>query len=182
MVEADETFFLRSNKGQRTGRKSRKRGGRASRQDRGMNLIPVLVARNRSGATADFLLGAVSKACLSQAVESRIQSDAVLCTDGSAAMAAAAKELRVQHEAVNLGTGERVRDPWHIQNANAYHGRLKAWLARFKGVATSHLESYLSWFRALDRASKSRLKTALMLALAMGLDQHHSSMRKEPGI
>ena len=97
-------------------------------------------------------------------------------------MAAAAKELRVQHESVNLSTGERVRDPWHIQNANAYNGRLKAWLARFKGVATSHLESYLGWFRALDCASKSRLKTALMLALAMGLDQHHSSMRKEPGI
>ena len=96
-----------------------------------------------------------------------------LCTDGSAAMAAAAKELRVQHEAVNLSTGERVRDPWHIQNANAYNGRLKAWLARFKGVATSHLESYLGWFRALDRASKNRLKTAPMLALAMGLDQHH---------
>lgn len=173
VVEADETFFLRSSKGQRTGRKSRKRGGRASRKERGMDLIPVLVARDRSGATADFLLEAVSKACLSQALESRIQSDAVLCTDGSAAMAAAAKELRVQHEAVNLSVGERVRGPWHIQNANAYHGRLKAWLARFKGVATSYLESYLGWFRALDRASKSRLKTAPMLALAVGLDRHH---------
>ncbi len=97
---------------------------------------------------------------------------AVLCTDGSAATAVA-KELCVQHEAVNLSTGERVRGPWHIQNANAYHGRLKAWLARFKGVATSHLESYLGWFRALNRASKSRLKTAPMLALAVGLDQHH---------
>ena len=156
-------------------RKSRKRGGRSSRKERGMDLIPILVARDRSsggGLAADFLLEAVPKACLNQALESRIQSDAVLCTDGSAATAAA-KELCVQHEAVNLSTGERVRGPWHIQNANAYHGRLKAWLARFKGVATSHLESYLGWFRALDRASKSRLKTAPMLALAMGLDQHH---------
>jgi hypothetical protein len=71
-------------------------------------------------------------------------------------MAAAAKELRVQHDAVNLSQGERVRGPWHIQNANAYHGRLKAWLARFKGVATSYLEICLGWFRALDRASLSR--------------------------
>ena len=75
VVEADETFFLRFSKGQRTGRKSRKRGGWASRQDRGMDLIPVLVARDRSEATADFLLETVSKACLSQALESRIQSD-----------------------------------------------------------------------------------------------------------
>ena len=60
----------------------------------------------------------------------------VLCTDGSAAMAAAANELRVQHEALHLNAGERVRGPWHIQNANAYHARLKGWIARFKGVAT----------------------------------------------
>ena len=64
VVEADETFFLRSSKGQRPGRKARKRGGRVMRDQRGCDLIPVLVARDRSGATADFLLEAVSKDCL----------------------------------------------------------------------------------------------------------------------
>jgi hypothetical protein len=81
-------------------------------------------------------------------------------------MAAAAKELGVQHEPVNLSAGQRVRRPWHIQNANAYHGRLK-------GVATDYLEGYLGWFRALDRATKTRLKVAPMLALAVGLGAHH---------
>jgi transposase-like protein len=173
VVEADETFFLRSSKGQCPGRKSRKRGGRASRKERGMDLIPILVVRDRSGATADFLLEAVSKACLSQAIKPYIHNDAILCTDGSAAMAAAAHELRVHHEALNLRAGEHVRGPWHIQNVNAYHGRLKSWLARFQGVATSYLENYLGWFRALDRASKNRQKSAPMLALAAGLGQHH---------
>jgi transposase-like protein len=173
VVEADETFFLRSDKGQRPGRKPRKRGGRASRKERGLDLIPILVARDRSGATADFLIDAVSKACLSQALKPYIQSDAILCTDGSAAMAAAARELRVQHEPVNRSAGERVRGPWHIQNANAYHGRLKGWMARFRGVATDYLESYLGWFRALDRASKKRRNVAPMLALAVGLGGHH---------
>jgi transposase-like protein len=173
VVEADETFFLRSSKGQRPGRKARKRGGRASRKERGMDLIPILVVRDRSGATADFLLDAVSKACLSEAIKPYIHSDTILCTDGSAAMAAAARELRVHHEAVNLRAGAHVRGPWHIQNVNAYHGRLKSWLARFQGVATSYLENYLGWFRALDRASKNRQKSAPMLALAVGLGQHH---------
>ena len=173
VVEADETFFLRSSKGQCPGRKARKRGGRASRKERGMDLIPILVARDRSGATADFLLDAVSKACMSQALKPRIHSDAILCTDGSAAMAAAAHELHLHHEAVNLRAGERVRGPWHIQNVNAYHGRLKSWLARFQGVATSYLENYLGWFRALDRTSKNRQKSAPMLALAVGLGMHH---------
>ena len=173
VVEADETFFLRSSKGQCSGRKARKRGGRASRKERGMDLIPILVARDRSGATADFLLDAVSKSCMSQALKPRIHSDAILCTDGSAAMAAAAHELHLHHEAVNLRAGERVRGPWHIQNVNAYHGRLKSWIARFHGVATSYLENYLGWFRALDRASKKRQKSAPMLALAVGLAGHH---------
>lgn len=172
VVEADETFFLRSSKGQCPGRKARKRGGRASRKERGMDLIPILVARDRSGATADFLLDAVSKACMSQALKPRIHSDAILCTDGSAAMAAAAHELHLHHEAVNLRAGERVRGPWHIQNVNAYHGRLKSWIARFHGVATSYLENYLGWFRALDRASKKRQKSAPMLTLAVGLAGH----------
>lgn len=98
-----------------------------------------------------------------------MRGDAILCTDGSAAMAAAAKDLGVQHEAMNLSAGERVRGPWHIQNANGYHGRLKGWIARFKGVATDYLESYLAWFRALDRASQTRRKSAPLLALAIGL-------------
>lgn len=170
VVEADETYFLRSSKGQRPGRKPRKRGGSSSRKERGMDLIPILVVRDRSGATADFLLEAVSKACLSKALKPRIQGDAILCTDGSAAMAAAAQDMGLQHEPVNLCAGDRVRGPWHIQNVNAYHGRLKSWIARFKGVATDYLEHYLGWFRALDRASKHRRKSAPMLALAIGLD------------
>jgi len=84
-------------------------------------------------------------------------------------MAAAAHELRVQHEPVNLRAGERVRGPWHIQNVNACHGRLKSWIARFRGVASD----YLGWFCALDRASKRYLKVAPMLALAVGLGWHH---------
>lgn len=169
VVEADETFFLRSSKGQHTGRVPRKRGGRASRDNRGEDLMPILVARDRSGATADFLLEAVSKECLSQALAPRLHADAILCSDGSAAMAAAARQLGVHHEAMNLRVGERVRGPWHIQNANAYHGRLKGWMRRFNGVATSYLESYLGWFRALDRASRARDPAAPMLRLALGL-------------
>jgi hypothetical protein len=79
------------------------------------------------------LLDAVSKKCLSEALSPRVKADAILCTDGSAAIAATAKEMGVHHEAMNLSAGERVRRPWHIQNANACHGRLKGWMHRFRG-------------------------------------------------
>ena len=38
----------------------------------------------------------------------------------------------------------------HINNVNAYHGRLKQWLNRFNGVATKSLPNYLGWRRALE--------------------------------
>ena len=43
-------------------------------------------------------------------------------------------------------------------------------MRRFRGVATSYLESYLGWYRALDRASRSRTQGPPMLILALGLD------------
>src|SRR3954466_8568079 len=58
LVEADETFILESFKGKRSGlpRPSRKRGGKASKRGLSAEQIPVLVARDRTGATTDAVL------------------------------------------------------------------------------------------------------------------------------
>lgn len=83
---------------------------------------------------------------------------------------------------MNLSTGERVRGTWHIQNANACHGRLKGWMHRFRSAAASYLESYLGRLRALDRASRSRNQTPPQLKLALWLEgsRTHQVMRKDP--
>ena len=47
---------------------------------------------------------------------------------------------------------------------------------RFRGVTTSYLESYLGWFRALDRASRSRAAFPPMLRLALGLEARGSRL------
>ncbi len=46
----------------------------------------------------------------------------------------------------------------HVQNVNAYTKRLKQWMARFNGVATKYLASYLGWFRCLDLHDADSLK------------------------
>ncbi len=58
IVEADETFFLTSAKGSRklTGRAPRKRGGRAKKAGLSEEHIPVLIVRDRHGATLDAKL------------------------------------------------------------------------------------------------------------------------------
>lgn len=168
VAEADETFFLRSFKGQRlTKRASRSRGGKAAKRGLSQEQVPVLVARDRSGSTTDFILEAADKVHVVAALRPVLPADAILCTDGSGMLAAVAKQLGIEHHALNASAGVRVQGPWHIQNVNAYHGRLKEWLRRFHGVATSHLASYLGWFRALDRSSRNPTTPAQLLALAV---------------
>ena len=58
IVEADETFILESFKGKRRDlpRASRKRGGKAAKRGLSAEQIPVIVARDRTGATIDAVL------------------------------------------------------------------------------------------------------------------------------
>lgn len=54
----------------------------------------------------------------------------------------------------------------HINNVNAYHGRLKEWLRPFHGVATKYLDRYLGWRRTIeavgnDPAPQDWLQSAL---------------------
>ena len=65
--------------------------------------------------------------------------------------------------------GQRViAGVYHIQNVNAFDSRLKNWMRRFHGVATKYLDSYLGWFRTLDRSAATGLIPASLLVLACG--------------
>lgn len=169
IAEADETFFLHSRKGERhLDRKSRRRGGRAAKRGLSKEQVPVLVARDRSGATANIILAADGKADLVTALKPLLPSDTILCTDGSSVLAAAVKEIGVVHRPVNVSAGRRVvAGVYHIQNVNSYDSRLKNWVRRFHGVATKYLDSYLGWFRTLDRAPATGLPSASLLAFAI---------------
>ena len=105
---------------------------------------------------------------ITPALSYSLAEDSILRTDASAALAAAARARDIEHHAVNTARGERRRGPWHIQNVNAYHSRYKTWMRRFHGVATSYLENYLGWFRALDRNAQSGAQPPSLLALAIG--------------
>ena len=127
-----------------------------------------MVARNRAGQTTDSALEVADKSSVRHVLRIAVAPDAVLCTDASNFLAAAATALALEHQPVDVQSGERVRGAWHIQNANAYHGRLEEWMRRYRGVATSYLPNYLGWFRVLDRNARSGAKPAWLLALAVG--------------
>lgn len=170
IAETDETYFLQSFKGLRKGlaRPGRKRSGSAAKRGTSKEQIPVLVTRDRAGSTADAILPVDDKASVIAALGPLLPKDIILCSDGSSTLAAAAKALSVAHRPINLSAGIRVvAGVYHVQNVNAYDSRLKDWIRRFRGVATRYLDSYLGWFRAIDRTRGAGLNPASLLALAV---------------
>ena len=147
IVEADETFFLESKKGSRhLGRKPRKRGGVAKQRGRSSEQVCVLVAMDRGGAELDRVMPGLNADTIAETLEPALAKDAVLCTDGLNSYKAYARKAGVEHKPLNLSAGIRVVEGvFHIQHVNAYHHRLKAWMAGFHGVSTRYLKNYLGW-------------------------------------
>lgn len=172
IAEADETYFLESLKGKKRGmaRVPRKRGSKASKRGLSDEQIPVLICRDRTGSTTDFILEKADKAHIGAVLKPVLASDAVLCTDGSKALGTAVREIGIAHRPINLAAGIRVvAKVYHVQNVNAYDSRLKEWMRRFHGIATRYLANYLGWRRMIDPTHGSLSPQAVMLA-ALGMN------------
>ena len=165
IAEADETFVLHSQKGQSNlDRKPRKRGGKASKRGRSEEQVCILVARDRTGATTDHVLETFTNNTLIEVLQPILRQDTILCTDGLPLYNHFATSANITHKAINLKAGIRVIDKvFHIQNVNAYHSRLKDWMRRFKGVATTYLPNYLGWHRWLDHNNPNATTQGLLL-------------------
>ncbi len=165
IVEADETYFLRSDKGSRKlVRKPRKRGGKASKRGLSKEQVCVLVCRDRNTNTIDEIFEHFNSDQLSDSLKDLLSKDALFCSDGKSVYKKFTRTNHLRHGCLNLSAGQRViKDIVHIQNVNSYHSRLKEWLIRFHGVATKYLESYLAWFRELDEFSMQVKPETLLL-------------------
>ena len=168
IAEADELYLLESEKGSRTmTRPARRRGGHAHKRGISNEQVCILVARDRTGQTLDFVTGkgALTQGHLHHCLLPVIDKDVLLVTDGHAAYRAFAREAGISHQAVNLRAGIRVQGAAHVQNVNAYHSRLRQGLGPFHGVATRYLPNYLGWRWILDagriRSPETLLKATL---------------------
>jgi transposase-like protein len=153
IAEADEMYVLESHKGSRhLQRAPRKRGGKATRRGISNEQMCILVARDRTGQTLDWVpgKGPVTRAQLHEHLKSRLEPDVLLVTDAHAAYPPFAREAGISHEAINPSAGIRSRGALHIQNVNAYHSRMRAWLLPFRGIASRYLSHYFGWRWALD--------------------------------
>ena len=153
IVEADETYVLKSQKGARRvrGRAPRKRGGKAAKPGLSDEHTPVLIARDRTGATTDAMLDKVDTENIVRHLAPVVAKDTLLISDGEKAYGAFAAKQGILHVWIIASKGEHVWQGYHVQNVNAYTSGFKTWMVRFKGVATKYLASYLGWRRMIDR-------------------------------
>ena len=165
IVEADETFIRKSAKGSKrlVGRAPRKRGTPAKSGLSSDDYAPVLIVRDRHGATLDHVLPDLEAPTFARVMKPVVAHDALLVSDGRAAYGQFADHEGLLHIALNASKGERTYGSYHIQNVNAYISRLKDWLRRFKGVATHYLPSYLGWRRMIERGDEDLTATQCLL-------------------
>jgi transposase-like protein len=172
IVEADETFFTESFKGNQTihNRPSRKRGGQGSKKSKD-DKISVLLIKDRSGRITDYVLDEHSSEAIIEKLEPIVSKDAILCSDGAHAYKAFAKKHEItHHRLITLDNNRVIGKEFHIQNVNGYTGRLKVWIQRFHGVGTAYLPNYLGWRRFLESGgSTANKKEALSMVLNAGL-------------
>lgn len=160
IAEADETFFLHSDKGNRfisKVRKPRKRGGTAKTAGISTDQVPVVVGKDRDGNLIVGVAGRgrVSARDIEQVLNEHIDPKAILCTDAHPSFKAFARANNIKCIQLNISKGKRVlRKKYHIQNVNSAHSSIKRWMTKFNGVSTKYLQNYMNWFCLLEETKE----------------------------
>ena len=162
IVEADETFFAISYKGNHKKstsfvmpREAHKRGKQTHIRGLSHEKVCVPCAVNRNGLSIAKItnLGKVGTKDIYHSFDNRISANSILCTDDTSAYNDLAKTNSL--ELIKLKTGKSKLGIYHIQHINSYHSILKNWIARFHGVATKYLNNYLIWHNFVNYAKES---------------------------
>ena len=147
IVEADETFFLKSAKGSKTlvGRSPRKRGGTAKKKGLSTDEHDaVLIVRDRHGEMTDAVLPDLQGDTIGALLRPIVAKDALLVSDGRAAYAQFAERHGILHIGLVTSRGEYTYGSYHIQNVMCgRRPRCKRKLAYCLRSGASHVSGLL---------------------------------------
>jgi len=160
IIESDETFFLKSDKGsKKLTHKGRKRGGSSSKRGISGDQVAVIVTTDRKGSMdlSVATMGRIGKNDIETAIGSRISSGSILCTDGHVSYKGFAKDVNLTQVVLRADLKQYVKQGiYHIQNVNSLHNKVKKWIdSTFWGVSTKYLQNYMNWFRIKQEFRKS---------------------------
>jgi len=191
VVEADETYLNVSYKGNhgksrafQMPRKSRHRGHELHQSGISSELVCVSCAISRDGQSraCALTLGRAGEKELAYFFKGHLEDGTVICADHEPSYKAFARLER--YRLIQLQTKEQ-REGFTIQRINAYHSRLKAFLAGFRGVSTKYLDNYLAWNTARDQIRLRGAEEELPLlrkALTASVSTSNRTLRDRPPV
>jgi transposase-like protein len=171
IVEADETYFLRSFKGNRgwkrgqppEDRPPRYRGSGAVKRGLSTEQVPVLTALDRSGHIVQGILTTRCDEDIVAMLAEQIEAKSVICSDGHSSYPKLAEARSCEHRTIERpvhspedkarGLAKGTQGALGLGRVNSYHEGLKTSINRiFKGVSTRFLPNYLALAKHLRGA------------------------------
>jgi transposase-like protein len=171
IVEADETYFLRSFKGHRgwkrgqppEDRPPRYRGSGAVKRGLSTEQVPVLTALDRSGHIVQGVLTTRRDEDIVAMLAGQIEAGSVICSDGHSSYPKLAEARFCEHRTIERpvhspedkarGLAKGTRGALGLGRVNSYHEGLKTSINRiFRGVSTRFLPNYLALAKHLRGA------------------------------
>lgn len=162
IVEMDEAFFPVSYKGNHKNSKSFKmprephmRGGQVRKRglSREQTCVPCAVDRNGFCVSKVSNLGRVSTKDIHSVFDGKIDTGSTVVTDKMNSYVRFAHTSGLDIVQVKGGKGKR--GIYNVQRVNAYHSKLKKFMAKFNGVSTKHLNNYLAWSGFVNYAKET---------------------------
>ena len=120
----DIRFGIFQGQAQRPSQTAAPAGGKASKRGLSAEQIPIIVARDRTGATLDAVLPRLDAVSIVAALGGAIAPSTDFCCDGGSAITAFARRAKLKlHVLPAPGNPKPEAPEHHINNVNAYHGR-----------------------------------------------------------
>ena len=174
IIEADETFFDVSYKGNHTRsvfvmpRKAHKRGSSSKKRGISSDKVCVPCAVNRAGHSIACVsnLARAKTAGLEAVFSGRIENGSDLITDKEHAYKRFAKNNGLKLHQLKSELDSR-KGIFHLQHINSYHSQLKGFIRRFNGVSTKYLNNYLMWHNFVNFAKETHQEKRRILLVCM---------------
>ena len=171
IVEADETFFRLSYKGNHKKssnfplpRAAKKRGTGAAKRGISKEQVCVPCAVNLAGKSIALIsnLGKPRLMDIEAVFSGHIAEGSVLVTDSLRAYHKLSHAMDLNH--VRIAPNRRTHGVFNIQTINSYHARLKELVLNvFNGVSTKYLNNYLVYHNLVNIGKESRREKFLII-------------------
>ncbi len=150
-IQADDLWFLYSQKGRKGLKYARKRGGSKRKGDNNFQVKIIAASDKQQTEMKVAKIGRISKVDIIQAIGEKCKKHTKLVTDAHNSYKAFAKEAKLDH-IYFISKNHKAATGENVQYINNLAGRLNTWINHIlRGVSTKYLQLYASYFAFIQQ-------------------------------